>query len=491
MSREPCVMGIDIGTGSAKGVITDVSGRILATAVRQHSVSNPRPGWYEQDADEIWWEDVTSLSKELIRGLDPSYEIVSFACSAIAPCVLPIDERGRALRPGILYGIDTRAEKQIHALEAAIGEDTVYEKTGAPLSSQSCCPKILWIREHEPEVYEKTWKFLTASGYIGYKLTGRCILDIYDGIGYGPLFDLHSASWDAEYESQICPLSMMPELLWTNEICGFISSAASIQTGLPAGIPVTAGTADAAAEALAAGVSSVGDMMMMYGSSNFFIMRTNHLRKTRSFWPSNFVCRDQSVLTGGMATVGSMFDWFTKTFPGRSLEQWEQLAAASPPGANGVRVLPYFAGERTPLFDAQAKAVFFGLSLHTSPGDIFRALLEAVGFGIMHNIEVMREQGEEARNIIAIGGGIQSSNMMQAVCDITGYEQTVPSCTLGACYGDAMLAAAAADLSDLEDAVSSWVRPQRVFTPDPGRRAVYAEAYGTYRELYESTKHLL
>ena len=494
-----CFLGIDIGTGSSKGVITDLSGTILAEAAVPHGMEMPRPGYYEQDADKIWWGDFATLSRMLLDKIKNDHGlssecIKSVGISTTAPCVLPVDESGKPLRPGIMYGIDTRAAEEIQEIEAAVGRDNIFRMTGQALSSQACCPKIRWIQKNEPEVWKKTSKVLTASGYIVYKLTGRYTLDIYNAIGYAPLFDIRKKRWDFTFNAlpggEIIDPALLPELLWSSEQAGVITADAAALTGLPAGTPVIAGTADAASEAVGAGVCNPGDMMMMYGSSNFFIMRTRELSPLPAFWASNFTDKGSAVMTGGMATVGSMFKWFTDTFPGRSLAEWESLAKGSAPGAGGITVLPYFAGERTPINAPDAKGVFFGLSLRSGPGDLFRALQEAVGFGIKHNIEGMKEGGAEAGRIVAIGGAAGSRPLMQIISDITGLRQQLPDKTLGACYGDAFLAAVGAGYFKDSTEASCWVGVADEIVPDTGLLDFYNERFERYRNLYESTRHL-
>ena len=495
-----CFLGIDIGTGSSKGVAADIEGNILAEAALAHGMDMPAPGFYEQDADKIWWNDFTELSRKLLEQLKkdhmmPADCIKSVGVSTIAPCVLPVDKKGTPLRPGIMYGIDTRASEEILEIEKAAGRENIFKMTAQELSSQACLPKVRWIRKHEPEIWDKTDKILTAAGYIVYKLTGRYTLDIYNAIGYAPLFNIREKKWDFSFNnignSEIISPDWLPELLWSSEVAGKVTKAASNLTGIPAGTPVVAGTADAASEAVGAGVCSPGDMMMMYGSSNFFIMRTERLKPLKEFWASNFMDSGSAVLTGGMSTVGSMFKWFSDTFPGRTLSEWEKLALQSSPGAGGITVLPYFAGERTPLNNPNAKGVVFGLSLRSGPGDIFRALQESVGYGIKHNIETMRAGGASARRIVAIGGASGSRNLMQIISDITGVSQQLPDKTLGACYGDAFLAAVGAGYFNDSTEAGKWVGVADEIKPDKDLFSFYEEKYSRYRELYENTRNLL
>lgn len=500
-----CFIGIDIGTGSSKGVAVDINGTILAEETVPHNMEMPQPGFYEQDADSVWWEDFTKLSRNLIDRIKAEHSlsadsIRAVGVSTIAPCVLPVDDAGVPLRKGIMYGIDTRASEEIAEIEDIIGRDNIFKMTGQELSSQACIPKIRWIQKNEPEIWKKTAKVLTATGYLVYRLTGRYTLDIYDGIGYAPVFNLRKMCWDSCFNTidspasdngELISLNKLPELLWTTEVAGTVTPEAAKACGLPAGTPVITGTADAVSESVAAGVCKPGDMMMMYGSSNFFIMRTGELTPASSFWASNFLEEGSSVITGGMSTVGSLFKWFTETFPGRTLEQWEHLAAESSPGAGGIVILPYFAGERTPLNSPDAKGVIFGLSLQSKPGDIFRALQESIGYGIKHNIEEMRRQGARAKRIVAIGGAASSRPLMQIISDITGLKQQLPDKTLGACYGDAFLAAVGSGCFTDSTEAGKWVGIADEIVPDESLFDFYEEGYKKYRELYESTRHLM
>ncbi|MFA7671490.1 MAG: FGGY family carbohydrate kinase, partial [Sphaerochaetaceae bacterium] len=247
-------LGIDIGTQSSKGAVVDIDGNVVAQASISHKLESPKPGYFEQDADEVWWYDTVYLSKELLKQLDDksiSHSTLQGMCvSTTAPCVLPLDKQGRPLRKGIMYGIDTRASKQIEQLENKIGKENIFAMTAQHLSSQSCCPKVLWIKENEKDVWSKTDKIVTSSGYIVYKLTDRMCTDTYNAIGYVPLFNIREKRWDNKWEKEVFSLELLPEILWTTEIVGTVTKQASLESGLPLNLPVLTGTADAAAEAM-------------------------------------------------------------------------------------------------------------------------------------------------------------------------------------------------------------------------------------------------
>jgi xylulokinase len=488
-------LGVDIGTSASRGVITDTKGKILADHRVPHDVSMPRPGWAEQDADEVWWKDFLEITATLLKtpGITAA-DIRALGISTIAPCVLPVDKTGKPLRPGILYGIDSRAGEEIRELEAKIGAETIFKLCGQNLSTQSCCPKILWIKKNEPEVYEKAAFFLTATGYLVYKLTGRFTLDIYDAMAYGPLYDIHRKCWDGTFANVVTETDRLPELIWSTEIAGTIDSRAAEVTGLAAGTPLICGTADAMAEAVSAGLHKDGDMMMMYGSSNFFILRTPKLLPQEYSWASYFVTpvegNDAYVLAGGMTSAGNLFKWLRETFPGRDFPRWEALSAESAPGARGLTLLPYFAGERTPVNNPRARGALFGITLRSSAGDVYRAFQEALGYGVRHNIEALREKGVEAKRIFAIGGISRSRQLLQIISDISGCPQLIPRERAGAPYGDAFLAALGTGFTGISD-IAEWVSYEYEISPATDYRDVYDEGFERYKALYGALKSFM
>jgi xylulokinase len=295
---------------------------------------------------------------------------------------------------------------------------------------------------------------------------------------------------------------MMPEPTWTSSVMGRVTDEAARETGLAAGTPVITGTADAAAEAVGAGLAGPGDMMVMYGSSTFFILRTDGLMAPRGFWASRFLEKNAFVVAGGTATAGSLTRWFRDNF-GREEHAAERggganayaalsrLTASSPPGSRGVVVLPYFSGERTPLNDPGARGMIFGLTLGHTRADIYRAVLESVGFSIRHNIEALKAEGCRATRILAVGGGTRNPGWLQMVSDIAGIHQVVPARQLGASYGDAFLAGIGVGMFSGTAEAQRWVRPGETVGPDPANRPVYDAAYALYRELYERTADLM
>lgn len=496
------LLGVDIGTYSSKGVLVTSGGEVVASHTVPHGLDMPRPGFFEHDADRVWWADFVTIVQNLLQksGVDPR-QVRGVGASAIGSCVLPIAAAGRPLRPGILYGIDTRATAENEYLERELGRLDRF-KAGLHLDSQASGPKVLWLRNHEPEVYRQTRWFLTSQAYLVYRLTGAATIDIYTAGGYTPLYDAVGREWVAEAANLIAPLDRLPPAYWSHEVVGQVTADAAAETGLAEGTPVVAGTTDAAAEALSAGVAGVGDMMLMFGSSIFFIMKTAELARTRRFWSSNFLEEGSYAFLGGMSTGGSLTTWFRDQFARLELEQEKQggdktyavlakLAAASPPGARGLVALPYFEGERTPLHDPRARGVWFGLSLKHTSGDIYRAILEGVAFGIRHNFEEMAAEGVRPRRILAVGGGTQNPLWLQIVADVCQVELAVPEQQIGASYGDAFLAGRGIGLFNHLSDIEQWVKTGQTVRPQPGSGPLYEVNYQIFRELYASTSSLM
>lgn len=490
------LLGIDVGTYESKGVITTPEGRVVVSAAVGHGLSLPGPGRVEHDADEVWWHDFVALSRKLLRqsGIDPR-QILGVGLSALAPCVLPIDREGRPLRPGILYGVDTRSTAEIAELERELGREAIFANSGVHLSAQSAGPKVLWVRRNEPEIWARTATILTTSGYLVFKLTGERVLDHYTAPAYPPLYDVRGACWSADMARAITPLDKLPRLIWPTDVAGTVTPQAAAETGLAAGTPVIAGTADAGAEALSAGLCEIGDMMIMYGSSLVLIQRTAQLVSTESLWSGVYLERGSYALIAGMGTTGSLTRWFRDNFAPAELaaeraggpNAYAALAAEaarSPVGSKGLVLLPYFAGERTPLNDSEARGLWVGLTLSHTRGDLYRAVLESVGYGIRHNVEVMRAEGGPAARVVAMGGGTRNPLWMQIVCDITGIEQCIPDQDCGACYGDALMAGIGVGLfAGIRDAAQR-VTYRQVIRPNAEAHARYQPYFDIYRRLY-------
>lgn len=475
------ILGVDIGTASTKGVLVGADGRVAARAQAGHEMSSPHPGWFEHDAESVWWTDFLDVTRQLLAEADDT--VVAVAVSGIGPCLLPADDLG-PLRPAILYGVDTRATEEIAELEERLGHDEIVERCGSPLTSQAVGPKVLWLRRHEPQVWERTERFFMASSFIVHRLTGAYVLDHHSASQCTPLYDRVAGTWIQEWCDLVAPGLEMPSLCWATDVVGEVSSAASRATGLPAGIPVTGGTIDAWAEAESAGVREVGDVMLMYGSTMFLVGLVASPLASPHLWGTAGVRPGVACVAAGMATSGSVTAWL-KDLVGGDFGTLTAEAADVPPGSAGLLMLPYFAGERTPIFDERARGLVLGLTLGHRREHLYRASLEAVAFGVRHNLEAMADAGAGLTRAVAVGGGTAGGLWMQVVSDVTGVGQDVPRETVGASYGDAMLAASATGTAT-EDEIATWNPVTQRVESQASTREVYEDLYALYRRAYTS-----
>jgi xylulokinase len=490
------LLGIDVGTYSSKGVLVDSGGKVLKTFVVEHGMDIPRAGWAEQDADKVWWADVISICQDLLDGSPYTGEDVASVClSAIGPCVLPLDSAGRPLRPGILYGVDTRAKHEIDYLNQKIGTGPIFDLSGMSLSSQAAGPKILWIKNNEPEIWKNIELITTASSYLIYKLTGEKVIDRHTASHFMPLFDIQKLEWSSRYSHEIIDLDKLPRLAWSDELAGYICRKGAEKTGLKPGTPVAVGAVDALSEGISVGATQPGDLMIMYGSTTFFILVLNKPVPDDKMWTVAGAYEHQYNLAAGMATTGSLTRWFRDLiiYEDPDISGYDDLfneISKVSAGSDGLLVLPYFSGERTPVNDPQARGVVAGLTLSHSRGHVFRAILEGVAFGIRHNIDAFADNGAEVKRVIAVGGGTKSTDWLRIVSSAADIVQIVPEITIGASYGDAFLAGCVAGLLKKED-IHNWVKYKETIMPADKEKEIYSNLFPLYLELYQKNKDIL
>lgn len=484
---DPLVLGIDMGTGSTKGVLTTLDGTVVMTAVRRHGMSLPRPDWAEVDAETVWWGDLTDVSRELMSQVDPE-RLVGMCVSGVGPCLLVTDAQLTPVRPAILYGIDGRAGREIEELTARLGAAAILERCGKTLSTQAVGPKMLWFQRHEPQAWSRGRRWFNSNSYVVAKLTGEYVLDHHTASQSDPLYDVRAHAWIPEWAPDIAGHLEMPRLVWPQDVVGTVTADAADATGIPAGTPVSAGTVDAWAEAFSAGVRQPGDLMLMYGSTLFFVQILNTFRTHPKLWTTVGAEPGTHTIAAGMSTSGSLTSWVQDLCGGVRFEDLVAEAAAIPAGSDGLLVLPYFAGERTPIFDPRARGVIAGLTLRHGRGHLFRAAYEGIAFGVRQIVEFLEHDDDPIRRLIAVGGGTQGGLWTQIVSDVTGREQQVPAQTIGASYGDALFAAIGGGHVPAE---TNWAVAGQVVRPREGTREVYDSLYAAYGELYPLTRDLV
>ena len=304
-------MGIDTGTNSSKGVLINELGEIVAASSTTHAMTNPAPNYFEHDAEKDWWGDLCIIARDLIQksGVDPK-DIKALGTSALGADCLPVDENCKPLRKAILYGIDARAGDEIEELTKRFGEEQILKWFGRPLCSSDVMPKILWIKNKEPEVYEKAYKFITASTYLTAKLTGNYVVDKFLGLAsFNPLYDPETWKPVPELCAPVCRPDQLAEIHEATDVVGTITKKASEETGLAEGTPVLTGTDDSGAEAISVGVVSPGKMMIQLGSSVYMILGTKGLIDDERLWREQFIVPGLCDISAGTNTAGSLTKW--------------------------------------------------------------------------------------------------------------------------------------------------------------------------------------
>lgn len=476
----PYVLGIDIGTSSTKAVGVETDGQLRTTALRTHDIFRPRVGWAEHDP-AVWWDEVASLSAEVVRELGGPP--IAICVSGMGPCLAPATAEGEILRPAILYGIDSRASAEIEELTERFGVDEILASGGSLLSSQAIGPKLLWLRRHEPDAWARTRRFFMPSSFAVWRLTDEYVLDHHSASQCDPLYALAANAWHAERVELVAPGLELPRLLWPGEVAGRVTDGAAGATGLAPGTPVLAGTIDAWAESVSVGATTMDDVMLMYGSTMFLTKVVSPGTRSPLLWATAGVRRGTETLAAGMATGGMVAAWLSE-LTGQPLDGLLAEAERVPAGAGGLLLLPYFAGERTPIFDPQARGTLMGLTISHGRADLMRAFLEGVALGVRHNLGAIEEASPRSGRFIAVGGGARSETWPQVVSDVAGVPQQIPRHTVGAALGDAMLAAESAGV----EGTAGWNPIERTVHPRPEHAATYAQLFELYQRAYLDTR---
>lgn len=489
-------LGIDIGTRESKGVLIDGDGSIIEMAVASHSLDHPQPGWFSQDADKIWWGDFCKLCQELLqKSKIPPDDIGCVGFSALGCDCVPIGNDGRALHDAILYGIDSRAQGEIQWILDTYGEDAEKIFGHTPCSSD-VAPKIMWFRNHCRSIWEKAYKFVTASSYLCGRLTGNYVLDPYLAEDFLPLYDLKTGKADVKGCRDFCRADQMAELLPATAVAGTVTEKAAAETGLAKGTKVLTGTGDSGAEAISSGLCLPGDVMIQLGSTGYLIYLSDHMIHEPKLWPGTFILPGTYGICGGTNTAGALTQWMKEQWyrdiePEKAFAVMAEEAAKVPAGSEGLLCLPYFAGERTPLNDPNARGCFFGLETRHTRGHMVRAGLEGICYTIRANLELMKTHDLPVKRIFAVGGGTKNPVWLQCLADILECEVAVPQVSVGAAYGDALMAAMAGGDIPSWEALSKKIQVAKRYLPQEDHFFIYRKQGILFEALYDRTKDMM
>ncbi|EMR07028.1 Xylulose kinase [Bhargavaea cecembensis DSE10] len=498
------LIGVDIGTQGTKAVLVDEKGTVLAHSYKGYEVETPHHSWAEQWPD-VWeqaaYETISRVVAE--SGTDPK-NIKGIAVSSLyGGSGIPVNDRMEPVGPCIIW-MDRRAEAETEWVRENIDQDELFAVTGNSVNSYFGFTKILWYKNNRPDIWNKISHFVPPCSYVVHKLTNTLAVDYSSAGNIGGVFDIRKKNWSVDLmEKMGIPPSFMPELLVAStEVAGHVTEEAAKRTGLAAGTPVVIGGVDAPVATLGAGALEEGNHVAMLGTSMCwgFVTDRANLSPDLVSMPHVLNPEEKIYTFGGASTAGAIASWFKNT-----LGQSEMMAAELtginpytlldteainvPAGSNGLLVLPYFMGERSPIWDSDARGAVIGLTLLHTKADLYKAFMESVAYALRHNMEEVHGTGVLLDRELTIVGGVSKSLVWpQIIADVTGRPVRVIKDDVEAPLADALLAGIATRTLTGANAVSDWLEFGPVIEPDSANHTVYNEYYRQYLNLYQNLK---
>jgi ribulokinase len=494
------VIGVDIGTQGTKAIAVDVHAGIRASAQVSYAPETPKPLWAQQ-WPQVWLDAVKQVLSMLASELGT--EVEETAAISISSLYggsgVPMGPDGDALYPCLIW-MDRRAEQQVAWVKEHVDLDELFEETGNYVDSYYGFTKMMWLRDHEPDIWSRIDKFVPPNNWITYRLTGKLAVDHSSAGNIGGVYDLKNRRWSSRMLKQLgIPQRMMPDqLVRSQDIVGELLPAFAQELGYPAGVQMIAGGVDAAVATLAAGALRPGVHVAMMGTSMCWGFITEEAPSAPGLISMPHVLEGDRLTYqfGGAATSGAVVSWFERELAGSqalsAVKELDRMAQTIPAGSGDLLMLPYFMGERSPIWDAKAKGAYIGLSLTHTRAHMFRAALEGIGYALRDNMDqIDPKEYDLDEDLIVVGGTAKSGIWLQILSDITGYRIKTIKQDVEAPLGDALLAALAigeaADASVLQD----WVTYEHRTSPIPEHREVYDTGFSRYKAAYTALKQIM
>jgi len=496
-----CYIGSDIGTTGTKTVVIDEKGRLLGKSTVEHPLSTPKPGWAEQDPADWWKAAVQSIRAAVREAGVGNEEIKGIGLSGQMHGTVFLDKSNEVLRPAILW-CDQRTADECAEITERIGKERLIRLTCNPVLTGFSAPKIIWLRNHEPETYAKVKKVLLPKDYIRFLLTGDFAGEVSDASGTS-LFDVMHRKWSDEVLNELeIPKEWLPEIYESPVPSTKLTKAAAGELGLNPGTPVVGGGGDQAAGGVGNGIVLEGLISSTIGTSGvvFASCDTPKLDESARVHTFCHAAPDTWHIMGVMLSAGGSFQWFRNVLGTEEMAEAKQKgvdpyvildskAEKAPVGSEGLIFLPYLAGERTPYPDPYAKAVFFGLTPRHKKEHLIRAVMEGVTYGLRDSLEIIRGMGVEAKEIRASGGGGRSPLWRQMQADVFNSPVVTIDKDEGPAFGVALLAAVGTGAySSVAEACEATISISSRTEPTPHNVAIYESFYPIYRKLYSDLK---
>ena len=489
-----CVLGIDVGTGGTRAVLVDRGGKILSSATSEHApFASPKTGWAEQDPHD-WWRATGEAIRAALKQVPGSSVVCAGLAGQMHGAVL-LDGAGEVLRPSLIW-CDVRTQAQCDWLNSKFGERKIIELTCNPALTNFTLTKLLWVRDNEPEVWKRFEKVLLPKDYVRFRMTGEHAMDVAEASGT-LMLDVAHRNWSSEMMAMVdIPMSSLPKLCESPEVCARISDQGAAQTGLKAGTPVVGGAGDQAGGAVGMGIVRAGAVSATIGTSGVVFAATDNPAmdpKGRVHTFCHAVPGRWHVM-GVTQAAGQSLRWMRELLKNGSNLDYDQLtreASQAPPGSDGVLWAPYLMGERTPHLDPNARGTLTGLSASHSRGHVTRAVLEGVAFSLKDTFSLFAAMKVPVNNVRLGGGGARSDLWRQIQADVYGYEVEILAAEEGAAYGGALLAGVGAKWwNSVEEACDAVVEVQKRVKPNPLAASALHRQYENYRLLYPALKPL-
>lgn len=493
------ILTIDIGTSSTKTVLWTENGEQSGEASESYLIIRQNPSWAEMNAID-WWKATCATIRSVMtaRGIHP-HQVIGIGVDGLGWTLLPVDRQGEPLRLAMIW-LDRRAEDEAAWLRSLPEATRLVDLVANPLDAAYITPKLIWLKTHEPDVFEKTYKFMTSTGFIVARMTGQYTCDFTQAYGYH-FFDIRREQWDPEAAALVgVQLEKMPDLYPPDVLVGKLSSIAANMTGLVEGIPVIAGGLDACVGALGAGVVRPGMAVDQGGQAGGMALHVEQVIVEPLLIFSHHILPKQYLFQSGTVGGGTP-SWFRNVLGHAEInaadllqcspfQLMSQQVEVSSPGAHGLLFLPYMAGERTPLWSSSARGVFFGLSYKTTRADILRAIMEGCAFAVYHNLLIAQKKGASIKEWIGVGGAAQSSVWCQIKADVTNRPFVVSHLKNGKEGGHnlglyAMVAKAIGICDDIPSTIESLLQERKVYEPSPSRHEMYLDLFQIYLNLSE------
>jgi xylulokinase len=491
---QPAFLGLDIGTSGVKAILVARDGDVLASGTSPLQLSTPQPGWAEQDP-ELWWHATIAATRDLLAQ-KPDADVGAIGISGQMHSSVFLDAKGAVIRPALLW-CDGRTTPECREITVrAGGEQVLRDWVSNPALEGFTLPKVLWLRNHEPQAFARLDKVLLAKDFIRYRLTGALATEPSDASGT-LMFSPTRMRWSNELLNAVnLSASLLPDVGGSAERLGQVSAQAAALTGLRAGVPVVGGGADNACGAAGVGAVTPGEAVSSWGTSGTVLAPTAAPMVDPKLRAHTFchVLPDVWYVMGVVLSAGGAFAWYRDQFARELAREsadakLNEEAAQVPAGAEGVTFLPYLQGERTPHRDASVRGALVGLSLAHSRAHVSRAVLEGVCFALRDSLAILQELNIAPSHLLLTGGGARSSFIRQLQAEVFGLPVTTVNREEGPAYGAALLAAVGAGAyADLPEAARATLQRGPLEAPDRGAHEKYEEPYQRYRALYPALK---